>query len=190
MRTTVQSRRIVALITLVSMIGTQAACYNTYFIDKTELKKLESAVEPREVVDVYGDCQSGAQAGLPADGLLVAQAEPAAPAEGAETATDAAAAKPDERRGCTRVPVSTANAVMVKGKGEDYRVTPFNFIMSETQLVSPEYNLLLPLDQVNGAEVKQFSTGKTVATIVGVTVAAVGTFVLIALFAPTDSGFE
>jgi hypothetical protein len=188
MMTTVQGRRMTALVTLVSLIGTQAACYNTYFIDKSELKKLESAVEPREVVDVYGDCQDAKQAGLTADGLLVAQAD-AAPSD---TATDAAPAAPtNERPGCIKVPVSTANAVMVKGKDDaNYRVTPFNFIMSETQLVSPEYNLLLPLDQVNGAEVKQFSTGKTVATIVGVTAVAVGTFILIALIAPQDGGFN
>jgi hypothetical protein len=185
---TEQGRRMTALLTLVSLVGTQAACYNTYFIDKTELKKLESTVEPREVVIVYGDCQDTKQAGLMADGLLLAQAD----APPTNTASDTApAAKPDERPGCTRVPVSTANAVLVKGKSDaSYRVTPFNFIMSETQLVSPEYNLLLPLEQIDGAEVKQFSTGKTVATIVGVTAVAVGTFVLIAIFAPQDKGFN
>lgn len=40
-------------------VFTQSACYNTYFISKDELKKLESSVEPQATVLVYGDCPAG-----------------------------------------------------------------------------------------------------------------------------------
>ena len=40
-------------------VFSQTACYNTYFISKDELKKLESSVEPQATVLVYGDCPAG-----------------------------------------------------------------------------------------------------------------------------------
>lgn len=40
-------------------VFTQTACYNTYFISKDELKKLESSVEQQATVLVYGDCPAG-----------------------------------------------------------------------------------------------------------------------------------
>src|SRR5690606_19781655 len=91
--------------------------------------------------------------------------------------------------GCTDIPVSTANALNVRTtSGSLHRVTPFNFVMSDSQLVSPEYDLLLPMEEVSGAEVKQFSTWKTVATISGVSILAIGTFVGISLLAPEEQG--
>jgi hypothetical protein len=125
-----------------------------------------------------------------------AKADAAAPAaEAPATATDATstapAAEPVGRTGCERVPVSTANSVnVVSTSGESFRVTPFNFMMSEQQIVSPEYDLLMGLNQVKGAEVREFSTWKTVATIVGVSAVAVGTFVGISLLAPEGKGFQ
>ena len=86
------------------------------------------------------------------------------------------------------VPVSTANTLKVLTTDSDeHRITPFNFIMDSNQLVSPEYDLLLPNNNVQGAEVREFSTWKTVATIVGVTAVTVGTFVAVSVIAGDES---
>ena len=189
------TRRKMQLVALLAIAGmTQAACYNTYFIDKGELEKLESDVEQREVVTVNADC-SGASASNSnqLEGTVWAQAESEAPDETASdaTASGKAEAEASGRAGCTSVPVSTANPVtVVTESGNEYRVTPFNFMMSQSQLVSPEYDLLLSLKQVKGAEVQQFSTLKTTATIVGVSAVAIGTFVGISILAPDSGGFR
>ena len=193
-------RGVAAGMALLGMMSVQVGCYNTYVIDREELRKLESSVEQREVVEVYGDCPTGSTATSRyrvLDGSYVAQAEgdapsaPEVPAQDSGVASDAAGDAPAGRAGCVTVPVSTANALrVVTIDNQTHRVTPFNFIMSDSQLVSPEYDLLLSLDQVTGAKVKRFSTGKTVATIVGVTLLTVGTFAAIAVLAPDDPGFQ
>jgi hypothetical protein len=198
-------QRLTALVTIAAF--TQTACYNTHFITKTELEKLESSVEPKEFVEVYGDCPTTASL-LHSQSVAFAQAEEAAtaPAEAStEVAPEAAAvateettvasdettAAPTGYEGCTKVQVSTANALFIKTtSGDMKRVTPFNFIMSQGQIVSPEYDLLERLDDVEGAEVDQFSTWKTVGTIVGVSAVAIGTFVGISLLAPDSGGFN
>lgn len=192
------NRKLAAALTLAAF--TQTACYNTYFISKSELEKLESTVEPKEVVEVYGDCP-GETAMLPTQTMWAqaetteapaeAPAEPAAPEANAEVASDVTSdAAPSNANECTLVRVSAGNALyIVKADGDKKRVTPFNFIMSQDQLVSPEYNLLESLNEVNGAEVDEFSTWKTVATIAGVSAVAIGTFVGISLAAPSGSGF-
>ena len=168
---------------------TQIGCYNSYRIDTTELAKLESSVERVEIVEVLADCPEGSVAyrSLQLDGSRWAQANGSA-----GVATDAStAAEVDHLRGCTLVPVSTVNSLTVLTvDGGRQRVTPFNFVMDDIQLVSPEYNLLIQIDQVAGAEVREFSTWKTVAMITGVTLATVGTFVGISLLAPAESGFN
>jgi hypothetical protein len=127
------------------------------------------------------------------------------PTEGSETAAastegtskeadstsknDATSKGADSGKRCTSVPVSTNNAVqVVKKNGEKFRVTPFNFMMSERQLVSPEYDKLERLEDIRGAKVREFSTWKTVGTIVGVTAVTVGTFIGIGIASP-ESGF-
>lgn len=179
----------------------QAACYNTYMIDKNELKKLESSVEPQEVVVVYADCaNTGEKPAAPAkkaqrynslNGTMWAQAA-AKPADTKSDATSTKAVdKVPDRPGCTKVPVSTANSLsLVTKKDERKRVTPFNFIMSESQIVSPEYDLLEPLNGISGAEVKEISGWKTAAMITGVTLVTVGAFVGISLLAGEDTGFK
>lgn len=197
-------QRLTALVTIAAF--SQTACYNTYFISKGELEKLEASVEPKEIVEVYGDCPQTALLDSPVPAYAeVVDAEAEAPASESavepteESATDApqlvnaeaATAGPVDYAGCTQVQVSTANALFIKTTdGEMKRVTPFNFIMSEGQIVSPEYDLLERLDNVQGAEVDQFSTWKTVGTIAGVSVIAIGTFVGISLLAPESGGFN
>lgn len=176
---------------------TQVGCYDTYRIDKDELRKLESSVEQREVVEVYGDCPASSTSEAASKyrvlhGTQWAQAAEA-DAKAPETASDATSTQPAEeagRQGCTKVPVSTGNSLKVVTANEEYRVTPFNFIMSDSQLVSPEYDLLLPLNSVDSAEVKRFSGWKTAATIAGVSLVTIGTFVAIAVLAPEDTGFQ
>jgi hypothetical protein len=182
-------RRWVAIITVVAFA--HMGCYNTYFISKDELEKLESGVEVQEVVTVQADCEtSGSVAAEDQEGPKLAQAG----SESGETATDAAPAGAAEKgksggeagdskpSGCTKVPVSTGNAInVVTNNGESRRVTPFNFMMSEQQLVSPEYDLLMALDSVKGAKVREFSTWKTVGTIAGVSAVTIGTFVGLSL---------
>lgn len=192
--------RVVGLVALAAF--TQFACYNTYFISKAELEKLESSAEPQEIVTVYGDCPSGATISSLGPGILYAQADTAAPEASAEESTVAsdapiAAADPEADKaastppGCTKVDVSTGNALnIVLETGEKERVTPFNFIMNNDQLVSPEYNMLLSMNEVQGGEVSEFSTWKTVGTIVGVSAVAIGTFVGISLLAPDGEGFS
>lgn len=223
------NKKLVATLTLASF--SQMACYNSYFIDKTELEKLESTVEPEEVVEVYGDCPGGGTASLYEMGPVYAQADAPAEEQGSvdddvmdeieaitgddedDTASDAtdsgtdssAATKKDKKKGgdklaekplpanrtgCTAVEVSTANALRVVTVEGNERVTPFNFIMSGGQLVSPEYDLLVPLTMVEGAKVREFSTWKTVGTIVGVSAIALGTFIGISVLAPKSEGFQ
>jgi hypothetical protein len=186
-------RRATALTALAMF--TQTACYNTYFIEKDELRKLEASVDASEVVTVYGDCASTAAAPAEArrgqlDGTMWAQADSADTAAPATDATATSDEPVNPRPECTPVNISTANTVKVlTADGDELRVTPFNFIMSQTQLVSPDYDLLLPLSQVEGAEVREFSTWKTVATAAGATLVTVGAFVAISILAPADGGF-
>ena len=182
------------LVVMVSQLG----CYNRYFITKDELEKLESQPEVREVVTVQGDC-SGAQASLTPteqrpDSPLLAQAAETGESEGGDaTATDASkkgssSGKASGNARCVSVPVSTSNPIsVVTDTGEEFRVTPFNFEMSQTQLVSPEYDLLLSLDRVKGAQVRQFSTWKTIATFAGAAAVSVGTFVTIGALSDSPS---
>lgn len=165
----------------------QLACYNTYTISTSELAKLESRVNRVEVVEVLADCPAGATA-------YRSLVDPGALAEAAaasETASDATVAVENDLGGCTLVPVSTVNALTVLiADGSRQRVTPFNFVMDDIQLVSPEYNVLVPLSQVSGAEVREFSGWKTAATITGVALVTVGAFVGVSILAPDEQGFN
>jgi|JI10StandDraft_1071094.scaffolds.fasta_scaffold1267992_1 hypothetical protein len=65
--------------------------------------------------------------------------------------------------------------------GETYRITPFNFLLNESQLVSPDYDLLLLSDAVQGATVREISYGKTFGLIGGVAAAVAAGFVVLAV---------
>jgi hypothetical protein len=67
------------------------------------------------------------------------------------------------------------------GSGDTYRITPFNFLLNESQLVSPDYDLLLQADAVQGAQVREISYGKTWGLIGGVTAAVIAGFVVVAV---------
>lgn len=72
--------------------------------------------------------------------------------------------------------------------GQRYNVTPFNFSLSESQLVAPDYDLLLARDSVSGARVSEFSKGKTIGLVLGAVAAAAGSFVAITVLAGSDEG--
>lgn len=72
---------------------------------------------------------------------------------------------------------------VVTNDGSTYSVSPFNFVLSETQLVAPDYDLLLSRDNLVGADVSEFASGKTIGLITGVTLAAIAGFVLLGITA-------
>ena len=63
--------------------------------------------------------------------------------------------------------------------GERYRVTPYNFLLNETQLVAPDYDLLLSAESVAQAEVREISYGKTFGLVGGIVAAVAGGFVVL-----------
>lgn len=198
------TRKLVTLVLLMAL--TQIACYNQHFISTTQLAKLEATVEQKQAVSVIiegCDSQNAPKASRLApevDGTLVAQDEGVAtdapPAESPAPAAPAAegAAAPtedgiDPATGCPTVVVNTASPLnVVTQNGQRLRVTPFNFAVTDTQLVSPDYDLLLAIDDVAGAEIQTFSGWKTAALITGALSVGVGLFVGIALTAGEERG--
>lgn len=153
---------------LAALAFANVACFNSYRISTGELEKLQSGMEAEEVQVYIDGCE-----GTAAVDTRVAQADGAV-ASGSS---------------CEAVSVSLSNAISVYTEdGADYRVTPFNFTIGTTQLVAPDYDLLLSRQSIAGAEVEEFSTGKTVGLIVGGLVAIGGAFALISLLAPADRG--
>lgn len=148
------------------------ACFNSYMISTTELEKLQAGFEAEEVEVMTEGCEASAV--MDAD-TRIAQADGTVPAPAAGE--------------CEAVSVSLSNTISVHtNHGVNYRVTPFNFTLGQSQLVAPDYNLLLPRSELAGAEVQEFSTGKTIGLIVGGVVAAAGSFLLISILAPADRG--
>lgn len=188
---------------LLSLVTVQAGCYSSYFISKDELRKLESSVEQKDIVRVYGDCPVDSVAASHTAsahttqgnryGVLYAEASTPQDADAVVSDASDAVVEADEAvpPGCTPVDVSTANPLVIQTQeGSDLRVTPFNFIMSGRQIVSPEYDMLENLSDVKGAEVSEFSTWKTVLLVVGIAGAAVGAFVGVSLLGGSSSGFS
>lgn len=170
------------------------ACYNSYFISKPQLQKLEASVEQRSAVAVVVDGCDVAAGASPTSALAgprMAQAEGEAGSDGGEAAAGEAVEEGiDPATGCPTVKVNTASPLrVVTTEGSTFRVTPFNFAMTDSQLVSPDYDLLLPIDEVEGAEVQTFSGLKTGLMIGGGVATAVATFVILALTAGEERGF-
>jgi hypothetical protein len=77
--------------------------------------------------------------------------------------------------------------VLTTKDGLLHRVTPFYFHMNDTQLVSPDYGILVDRAEVKTAEVRTLSSGGTIALVVGIAAIAAGTFLAIQLTAGDDS---
>ena len=65
--------------------------------------------------------------------------------------------------------------------GDSYRITPFNFLLSDQQLVSPDYDLLLSAKNVEGAQIREISYGKTFGLVGGVVAVVAGAFITLSL---------
>lgn len=157
-------RRALGLATAAGFVS--SACFSAHQISTHELGKLQSGFEAESVWVALDGCADRQDLGSQA------------PIEGRDPDT-----------GCEVVGVSPTNTVNVYTQdGARHRITPFNFTLGETQLVSPDYDLLLPRDSLQGADVEVFSTGRTVAVIAGLTAAAVGTFLAISLTAGESRG--
>ncbi|MFT4703840.1 MAG: hypothetical protein ACI81R_001533 [Bradymonadia bacterium] len=88
------------------------------------------------------------------------------------------------------VEVSVATPITLQiADGENHRLSPFNFTMNESNLIAPDYNLLVTRSNIEGARVQQFSKGRTIALIVGSIVAAGGLFAVVTLTAPEEQSF-
>ena len=190
--------RLLALCMALSLV--QFACYNTYFISKPQLEKLEATVEQKASVRVIIDGCDTVAAGEPAASLqdpdnlrpLVAEADDAVATDAAAATTPKAVVEDDidPETGCPMIRLNTASPLrVIMAGGDEHRVTPFNFAITDSQLVSPDYDLLLPLDAVSGAEVQTFSGWKTGLMIGTAVAAAVSTFVVITLTAGEERGF-
>ena len=164
-------KKIFAALVILSFLN--VACFNSYTISTSELEKLQAGFEAEEVEVMTAGCEASAR--LDGD-TRVAQAD------------DGTVATP-QRADCEAVSVSLSNTISVlTNDGASYRVTPFNFTLGRSQLVAPDYDLLLPRSELAGAEVQEFSNGKTIGLIVGGVVAAAGSFLLISILAPADRG--
>lgn len=73
--------------------------------------------------------------------------------------------------------------------GLSYRLQPFTFKVTTTQLVAPEQDLVLPLGTIDRVEVRQLNTLGTVALFSAGVVAGAAIVVGIALSAGEDTGF-
>ena len=82
---------------------------------------------------------------------------------------------------------ATSPLVLTTRDGVAHRMTPFYFHMSDTQLVSPDYGVLVNRADLQRAEVRQLSTGGTLALVGLIAGVALGTFVAIQATAGEES---
>ena len=80
----------------------------------------------------------------------------------------------------------TTPLVLTTKDGRAHRLTPFYFHLSEAQVVSPDYGVLVDRKDLDRAEVRTLSTGGTIALVATIASAAVGTFLAIQLTAGQD----
>jgi len=89
--------------------------------------------------------------------------------------------------GCQVQVDGTTPLVLTTRDGQVHRVTPFYFHMNKTQLVSPDYGVLVDRTQVSTAEIRTLSTGGTIAMVAGIAAIAAGTFLAIQLTAGDEN---
>ena len=175
----IQLKRAFAVLSLAAFMTT--ACFTSHNISVSELEQLQSGFEAEAVwvaVDGCRDSQAAVERGQVAQAGAYADPGSPEPVDGIDPVT-----------GCEMVEVSATNPIEVRtNDGVTHRVTPFNFTLSETQLVSPDYDLLVSRNSLDGAEVSTFSTGKTIGIIAALTAVAVGTFLAISLSAGESRG--
>lgn len=167
---------------IVAMMFINLACFSSYRISTTQLETMQTGFEAEEVYVIVDGCGEESATARP---LRLAQADGDIPVEVVNPYDDGI----DPETGCPVVRVSATSPVsVVTNSGHSYRITPFNFTLGNTQLISPDYDLLLPRAELAGAEVDVFSTGKTLGLIAGGIAVAVGSFVAIMVIAPPERG--
>ena len=137
-------KRVVTLVVLSTFMA-GAGCYNTYYVPRDELAKLQTRPETgrTDVNDVEGN--------------------------------------PVEVKDDTKLFVRSQG-------GKRYPITPFNFRMTESQVVASDRDYILALEGLeSNAEVDHMSTWKTALLISG-GVAIVGTIVGLIAWASVTSG--
>jgi hypothetical protein len=170
-----QLKRVAAVVAGLAFLN--VACFSSYRISTTELEKLQIGFEADEVPVIIDGC-GGSSTAAP---ILLAQAGDDGPIPYEDDI--------DPDTGCPTVLVSATNAInVITTTGETHRITPFAFTLSNGQLVSPDYDLLLSTDDVEGAEVEIFSGGKTIGLLALITATAVGSFLAISLLAGEGRG--
>lgn len=90
------------------------------------------------------------------------------------------------------VTITTSNGTMevdpttplqvTSGQGT-VNLTPFDFTLTDSQLIAPDYNLLVPRRDITGATVGEFRKGRTIGLIVGSVLAAGAAFALVTVLA-------
>ncbi len=83
----------------------------------------------------------------------------------------------EECDGCQVTVDATSPLVLTTADGRTHRMTPFYFHMSDTQVVSPDYGVLIDRADLRRAEVRTLSVGGTVALVSVVATVAIGTFI-------------
>jgi hypothetical protein len=88
----------------------------------------------------------------------------------------------------TEVAVAESTGIYVRSRGgRRYPVTPFNFQMSQSQLVASDRDTLLRMDELVSYEVDHLSTWKTALLVSGGVLALAGVITAVIVTADTDT---
>jgi agmatine/peptidylarginine deiminase len=90
-------------------------------------------------------------------------------------------------QGPVAVRASTPIQLITESQGRR-NISPFNFSLTNTQLIAPDYDLLLPRAQISGARIQEYNKGRTMMLVVGSVLAAGASFAVISVLAGSDSG--
>jgi hypothetical protein len=112
--------------------------------------------------------------------IPLAQLEHLTAVPGRPSATDVPG---EDCGGCTVNVDTTTPLLLTDISGRVHRLTPFFFHMSDKQVVSPDYGVLVARADIQRAEVRDLSLGGTLTVVILVAAAAVGTFLGIQLTA-------
>ena len=80
--------------------------------------------------------------------------------------------------------------VVTSTGGREYEVSPFNFKLTESQLVASDRDTLLMTNELNDYEVRHFSTAKTIPWIVGGVAVVAGIIVGTVILAGQSTDFS
>lgn len=157
------------------LLAGQLGCYNTYKISWDEMAKLQEGGDNAVVRVKIND---GTAASAPV----------AETAEGAEQPAEQASAPTGEPgEGMIDVTANTKIGVTEKD-GSYHQISPFNFTMTQQQLVAPDEDLLLLRSEIETGNVKQVSGTKTALLVAaGVAILAGGVIYVVSSAEEADT---